>query len=100
MFTREVEKAVIQFQKDNALEPTGTMDDDTLTLLLFDMLPEKLDNIHIHSNCNTVYIPTDGGKKRHLNPECSGMYDPRKVSDRNAEELGFDRCKKCYKNGY
>ena len=96
MFTREVEKAVKQFQQDNNLDPTGMMDDDTLTLLLHGVLPEKLDITDPYSNCNTIYIPTDGGKKRHSNPECSGMYDPRKVSDRNAEELGFDPCKKCY----
>ena len=59
-------------------------------------MPEKLDITDPYSNCNTIYIPTDGGKKRHSNPECSGMHDPRKVSDRNAEELGFDPCKKCY----
>ena len=96
MLTREVEKAIRQFQQDNNLDATGMMDDDTLTLLLHGVLPEQLDTMYPHSNCSTIYIPTDGGKKRHSNPECSGMYDPRKVSDRNAEELGFDPCKKCY----
>ena len=42
-----------------------------------------------------VYIPTDGGLMRHSGPECSGMYDPRKVSIRNAAALGFEPCKRC-----
>lgn len=98
-FSTEVETAVKQFQEDNELEITGMMDDDTLTLLLWDMLPEQLDKIDggLDSTCRTVFIPTDGGKKRHLKETCSRMEDPRKVSDRNGEKLGFDRCKKCYK---
>ena len=89
-----MENAVIAFQTDNRLEPTGQMDDETLTLLLWNMTPEQLDRTN--PNYRTVYIPVNGGKKRHLNPECSGMDHPRKVSDRNAEALGFDGCKKCY----
>ncbi len=98
-FSEEVEIAVKQFQTDNNLEPTGTMDDDTLTLLLWDMLPEQLDEIDggLEKNCRTVYLPTDGGKKRHRKETCSRMEDPWKVSDRNAEKLGFDECGKCYK---
>ncbi len=91
-----VEDAIIQFQEDNKLEPSGQMDDDTLTLLLWNKLPEELDLTK--PNTWTVYIPVNGGKKRHLNPKCSGMDHPRKVSDRNAEKLEFDRCQKCYKD--
>jgi len=99
MFTEEVEAAVKEFQADNDLEITGTMDDDTLTLLLWDMLPEQLDEIDggTFATCRMVYLPTDGGKKRHLKETCSKMKDPRKVSDRNAEMLGFDPCGRCYK---
>ena len=90
LFTEEVENAIIQFQKDNSLEQTGVMDDNTLTMLLQERLPRITDGI-------MVYIPTDGGKKRHLNSTCSRMYDPRKVSERNAQLLGFDPCKRCFK---
>ena len=93
-YTVQVENAVKQFQADHKLDITGTMDDDTLTLLIWGMLPEELDIIN--SEWQTVYIPTDGGKKRHLNMECSRMEDPRKISERNAEELGFEPCKKCF----
>lgn len=103
-FTEEVEKAVISFQTDNQLPPTGTMDDDTLTLLIWGMLPQDLDRVMpIKKNDpatfpDTVYVPTDGGKKRHSKPECSDMYDPRKVSIRNAEALGYGACSKCEKD--
>ena len=77
----------------------STLSNDTLTLLLWDMLPSELDRIDggLSITCRTVFLPTNGGKKRHLKDTCSGMLHPRKVSDRNAEELGFDGCKKCYK---
>ena len=96
MFTEQVESAVMKFQKDHELEITGMMDDDTLTLLLWGMLPEELDLTKGSKNdCTTVFIPTDGGKKRHRKETCSKMSDPRKVSVRNAEWLGFEPCKKC-----
>ena len=100
-FTKEVEAAVMSFQRENGLPQTGTMDDNTLTLLIWGMPPQELDKaLPIDRNDpstfpDTVYVPTDGGKKRHSNPECSGMYDPRKVSIRNAEAIGYDACKKC-----
>lgn len=95
IFSDEVEYAVKKFQTDNNLEPTGKMDDDTLTLLLWNMTPNELDRAQPSLATGMVYIPTDGGKKRHLNPSCSKMEDPRKVSIRNAEKAGFDSCKKC-----
>ena len=99
LFSDEVEKAVKKFQADNGLEETGMMDDDTLTLLLWDMLPGEVDQKYgsAYEDVKTVYIPTDGGKKKHIKPTCSKMKDPRKVSDRNAAELGFDPCGRCYK---
>lgn len=103
-FTKEVEAAIITLQKENGLPQTGTLDDDTLTLLIWGMLPQELDAVMpvVHGDPSTfpdmVYVPTDGGKKRHSNPECSDMYDPRKVSIRNAEALGYDACKKCETN--
>ena len=100
-FTEEVESAVLSFQKENGLPATGTMDDDTLTLLIWGMLPQDLDKVMPVTRGDpstfpdTVYVPTDGGKKRHGTPTCSNMYDPRKVSIRNAEAIGNDACKKC-----
>ena len=99
-FSEEIEQAVIQFQHDNGLDCTGMMDDGTLTLLLWGMTPETLDKRNpLRSGApetypDTVYIPTDGGRKRHKKPTCSGMYDPRKVSIRNAAKAGFDPCGK------
>ena len=97
IFSEEIEQAVLQFQYDNGLPRTGTMDDDTLTLLFWGMTPEMLDKMRPTSLTDTVYVPTDGGKKRHTRPTCSGMLDPRKLSIRNAEVAGFDACKKCGK---
>ena len=97
LFSGHVETAVKRFQADHGLDVTGTMDDDTLTLLLWGMLPETVDEKYEHTlaDCSTVYLPTDGGKKRHIDPACSQMEDPRKVSGRNAGMLGFDRCSRC-----
>ncbi|MGX8705083.1 MAG: peptidoglycan-binding domain-containing protein, partial [bacterium] len=102
-FTEEVENAVIQFQRNNNLPETGAMDDDTLTLLIWNIDPLELDRTNpiVHEKPETfpdmAYIPTDGGKKHHSNPLCSDMYDPRKVSIRNAIKMGFEACGKCMK---
>lgn len=95
VYSSQIVAAVKKFQKDNYLKQTGMMDDDTLTILIWGMTPEQLDRKMPACNPNTVYIPTDGGKKRHSNPNCSNMENPRKVSVRNAEAIGFDPCKRC-----
>ena len=100
IFSEDIVQAVIQFQYDNGLDCTGMMDDDTLTLLFWGLIPEELDRKRplkrddASTYPDTVYIPTDGGKKRHAKPTCSGMLDPRKVSIRNATVAGFDPCGK------
>ncbi len=100
IFSEEIEQAVIRFQYDNGLPHTGTMDDDTLTLLLWGMSPEELDvrmpirRTDPSTYPDPVFIPTDGGEKRHSKPTCSGMLDSRKVSIRNAALAGFDACGK------
>ena len=79
-----IEKAVKKFQKDNGLESTGMMDNETLTLLLHN---RKESNLPLF-----VFIPTDGGQKYHGNPDCSEMSYPRIVSLESAIALGFTQC--------
>lgn len=42
-----------------------------------------------------VWIPRTGSKY-HNNPDCSGMKDPTQVARDEAEERGYNPCKKCY----
>ena len=49
------------------------------------------------SSDDMVWIPTKGGKKYHAKESCSKMIDPDKVTKSEAEDLGFDPCKRCYK---
>lgn len=84
-------QAVCSFQREMDLEENGLLDDYTLTLLVQgDQALQQMDE-----NERIVWVPTDGSKKCHKNPKCSGMYDPRKMSDRNAELLNIDPCKRC-----
>ena len=94
-FDGEVTLAVKSFQSSHGLPPTGTLDDATLTLLLWGLTPEELSAADPGSNPGPVWIPTDGGVRRHKNAECSGMYAPRMMSARNAQALGFDPCHRC-----
>ena len=94
-YDREVTLAVCAFQSDYGLPPTGTLDDVTLTLLLWGMTPDEMSLVYPQTNPDPVWVPTDGGKCRHRIPTCCGMYDPRKVSVRNAEALGLDPCGVC-----
>lgn len=45
---------------------------------------------------NLVWVPTNGGKKYHSKPTCSGMIDPIQVTIEHAEENGYTACKKCH----
>lgn len=94
-FDEEVTLAVRAFQTAHGLPPTGTLDDMTLTLLLWGLTPSELTLANPGSNPNPVWIPTDGGIRRHRIPACCGMNDPRKVSVRNAEALGMEPCGVC-----
>lgn len=99
-FDERTLQAVIAFQTKHGLEPTGMMDDETLTLLLWGMLPEALDAAQPFSSTLTVWVPTDGGKRHHDKPTCSGMLDPRLVSQRNALAMEMLHCGRCKPPGY
>ena len=97
-YSFEVEEAVKKLQREYALEETGMMDDETLTYLIWGMSSEELDAARSDLTLDVVYVPTDGGKKFHRKDDCSDMLDPRKISRRNAEEIGIEGCRKrgCY----
>ncbi len=99
-FDEKTLQAVLKFQEAHHLPLTGTMDDDTLTLLLWGMLPAELDTLEPHSSTLVMWIPTDGGKRHHGTPTCSGMHDPRLVSQRNALAMQMLHCSRCKPGGY
>ena len=69
-------QGIIALQKKHDLPQTGMLDDETLTLLIFDMLPDALDAADPLSCGDYNWIPTDGGKKRHIDSLCCNMYAP------------------------
>ena len=91
-FTPEVRGAVIKFQTDNNLEATGWMDDETLDALLFDELPDPSVKYEEERWRDIVFIPTDGGIRYHLDPNCCEMHHPRMITRVNAEKLGISHC--------
>ena len=103
-FDQRTVDAVRHFQEAHGLPTSGVMDDETLTLLLWGMLPEALDVAQPLSNGKAVWIPTDGGIKHHANVYCAPhlftIHDPRLVSVRNALTLGYDPCKLCDPTGF
>ena len=100
VFDETTRQAVLRFQADNDLSPTGMMDDDTLTLLLWGMLPEALDAAQPDSSTLEMWIPTDGGTRHHDKKTCSNMLDPRLVSQRNALAMNMLHCGRCKPAGY
>ena len=99
-FDEKTCQAVLRFQTEHALPSTGTMDDDTLTLLLWGMLPEALNESEPTSSTLPMWIPTDGGIRHHDNKTCSQMFDPRLVSQRNALAMNMLHCGRCRPFGY
>lgn len=76
------------------------LDDDTLTLLLWGMLPSALDQAEPASSKLPMWIPTDGGIRHHDLKTCSNMLDPRLVSQRNALAMEMLHCGRCKPAGY
>lgn len=99
-FDQQTLKAVLLFQEYHRLAPTGMMDDETLTLLLWGMIPEELDALHPETSNIVVWIPTDGGIRHHDNKSCCNMLDPRLVSQRNALAMEMLHCGRCKPPGY
>ncbi len=91
-FTSEVEDAVMKFQADHNLERTGRMDDETLDTLLFDELPDPSVQYEEERWSDIVFIPTDGGIRYHINPNCCDMHHPRMITRVNAEKLRISLC--------
>lgn len=50
-----------------------------------------------NGSTDTVWIPTKGGTKYHKTSSCSNMIDPQQVTVQEAENQGFQPCKRCYK---
>lgn len=48
------------------------------------------------SSPDKVWIVSTG-KKYHAKKTCSNMNNPKQVSKEDAEEMGYEPCKKCYK---
>lgn len=99
VFDERTRQAVLRFQAAHDLPQTGMMDDGTLTLLIWGMTPAELDRQSPASNGHAIWIPTDGGVRRHWRDYCCKMLDPRLVSVRNAAEMGMDPCGICNRKG-
>ena len=63
-YTNTVTKAVLSFQSDRNLAPTGMMDDDTLTMLIFGITSDAFTEANASSNPHEIWVPVNGGKKR------------------------------------
>ncbi len=95
LFDEPTLQAVLRFQREHGLPETGMMDDETLTLLLWGMLPEGLDKARPDTSQLEVWVPTDGGRRHHIDQLCFGMHDPRLVSQRNAVVMEMLPCSFC-----
>ncbi len=100
LFDEPTLQAVLRFQREHGLPETGMMDDETLTLLLWGMLPDELDKARPDTSRLEMWVPTDGGIRHHIDQFCCGMYDPRLVSQRNALSMDMHHCGCCKPEGY
>jgi len=99
LFDNDTLDAICRFQSAYELPVTGMLDDNTLTLLLWGVSPEELDILEPLTNGRFVWLPTDGGIRRHLKSTCCNMFNPRRVSVRNADLMNFMPCGKCNRGG-
>lgn len=94
-FDEEVTAAVMAFQEDIGLSPTGWLDDATLTYLIWGNYDAWYGDYAAYAS-ETVWVSTSGGSKYHVDPYCSNMICPRKMSILNADALGLEPCRKCF----
>lgn len=85
-FDNGIKKAVIEFQKNNNLPADGVAGEATLSVLFSKNAVRQ----------RWVWVPTNGGTKYHSKSSCSSMENPKKITYREAIELGYDFCKKCH----
>ncbi len=95
IFNEDVYQAVLRVQEDFGLPLSGLVDDDTLTCLIWGMTAAELNAADPASNAALNWIPTDGGSRMHIKPECCSMIAPRMISIRNALRLGIEPCGIC-----
>lgn len=94
VFDAAVTQAVKDFQRESDFDETGTLDNDTLTMLIFGEMPGA-GAYAAPGGEILVWIPTDGGICRHKTPECCAMLNPRMISARNAQALNMEACEIC-----
>lgn len=96
-----------------ALRDTGLVPARPLAAILADGAAQALDGarlvsltgdlrrgLYLYSDtlrpgAELYWLPMHGGRRRHINPSCSGMDVPRLVSAEAADALGFDPCGRC-----
>ena len=83
-------EALLAYQEENGLEPTGEFDPDTLRCILNTYRPECGDLL--------VWIPMHGGVKYHDNPGCCDMLEPRQMPVDCVMWFGYDSCGRCKPN--
>lgn len=92
----DMTEAVRVFQRDHDLTETGLLDDETLTLLLWDKLPPEMEKEAAEEERTLCFVPVRGGERCHKTEQCSGMDHPRRMSLQNALRLGYELCENCY----
>lgn len=85
-FGSGTKNAVIEFQKNSHIAADGVAGKDTLTVLYSDNAVRQ----------RWVWIPTNGGTKFHSKSGCSSMKNPKRITYREAIELGYDSCGRCH----
>ncbi len=96
VFDAAVTQAVISFQAEMGFEQNGMLDDPTLTCLLHGVTREMLDSDGVSGDLTEVWISSRGGVRCHIRKSCRGMKNARKLTARNAEALGIEKCRVCY----
>jgi len=89
-YTAKVRLAVEELQSDFALSMDGLLNDETLCALLGYIASDE-DEKHD----SVVWVSSRSGIRYHEKKNCSGMRNPRKMSQKHAQLLQLDPCGIC-----
>lgn len=89
LFTEDAKCFLVEYQKENNLEPSGLFDIQTVESILGARTTDE--------NKELVWIAMHGGVKYHTLFDCWNLKEPRAMSIECAELMEYTHCKICYK---
>lgn len=93
--TKVISMAVIENPTSTPVQVTCTPTPTSTPTLIPTIVPTQKPTM-TPVPVTTVWVSSQGGTKYHSKSSCSGMKNPKEITEDEAEELGYSPCKRCH----